>query len=129
MPASNLAYLKKISNKYYEMEDDFERIESEYKRFMSSNCNGYIFDILYSISDFFDTYETFVIEANSVYRSNTFTTEKSKTKYQGIASDSKQMIDESIDMYRELKSLQELGGGFSHGEETKINTFRIDSLI
>ena len=77
------------------MENDFEHIESEYESFKSS-FEGYIFDILYNISNFFDEYETFVMEASCVCSDYVFSTEKSKTKYQGIASKCEDMKDESI---------------------------------
>ena len=110
------------------MENDFEHIESEYESFKSS-FEGYIFDILYNISNFFDEYETFVMEASCVCSDYVFSTEKSKTKYQGITSKCEDMKDESISMFGELKSIQESGGGFSDSEERTINSFKINSLI
>lgn len=120
MPSPNLNCYKEILKKYDEMKEDFT--EKEWSEAMED-----IFQTLYSISDFYDSYNTLEVKLESVLNAQTLV--KEKEKYEKMLLEICYMNSRAKEIYRDRKTLMLNGGGFSSAEERRIATFKIDYIM
>ena len=123
MPSINPNFYKKIRKNYKDMSNEFEKLKNEYDELMNSEWVDR-FELMYSISDFYDAYSSFDIEVKSLLNSQKLI-EKQK-EYEEINSKVNFMISSVIEMYIEIKRLCNQGGGFLDSQYRRIKTFKID---
>lgn len=126
MASINPNFYKELRNEYNDMCKSFSHIKQEYDSFEVSGY-GDLFQIMYSVSDFYDAYESLDIKFYSLLKSQTLVDKQSE--YKSMSYEVKSMLSEVKGIYSSVRNLAQLSGGFSDSENRAISGFRIDRLV